>query len=71
MAIAAEDYPSSDLMCYSGGPEQPQVLFAKSTQPLFAAIQKGFSHVNSGFTQQEGLSLQDYIYGEASVMLRT
>ena len=53
--VAAGDYVSSNLMCYSSGIATmlQWAATAKSTlavQPSFAAIQKGFSLVNSGFT---------------------
>jgi len=56
--------------------EQPQVTFAAMGSHYAAssaAAQKVLSlvNVNSGFTYQQGLSLQDHIYGEASVMFRT
>jgi len=73
---AAGDYLSSNLtcMCYSGGS-----FWAASAnsilvvQPSSAAIQRGLSLLNSWFTWQQGLSLQDYIFicREASVMFRT
>ena len=52
---------SSNLICYSGGTAS------------FAAIQKEFSRVNSGFPQQLGLYHYKtiYNYGKASVMFRT
>jgi len=56
VAIAAGDYPSSNLMCYSDGSLLLQwVATAKSilaVQPSSAAIQGGLSLVNSGFTYQ-------------------
>ena len=54
VAIAAGDYPSSNLMCYSGGSLLLQwIATAKSIfaeQPSSAAIQRGLSLVNSGFS---------------------
>ena len=56
--IAAGDYVSSNLMCYSGGTATSPYMLqwaataksALSVQPSFAAIQKGFPFVNSEFT---------------------
>ena len=52
--IAAGDYPSFNLMCYSGGSLLLHwAATAKSIlaeQPSSAAIQRGLSLVNSGFT---------------------
>ena len=58
VAKAAGDYAYFNLMCYSGGTVTTSYMLqwaatAKSNlamQPSFAAIQKGFSLVNSGFT---------------------
>jgi len=54
VAIAAGDYPSFNLMCYSDGSLSLQwAATAKSilaVQPSSAAIQRGLSLVNSGFT---------------------
>ena len=38
-----------------------------AVQPSSAAVERAFSLLNSGFSNQQGSSLQDYI--EASIML--
>jgi len=54
VAIAAGDYPSSNLMCYSGGSLLLQWAATATSilavQPSSVAIQRGLFLVNSGFT---------------------
>ena len=63
VAVAAGDYPSSNLMSYSGG--------TPTSLSPFAAIQKGILSCEFKiYLTARTTPLQDYMYGEASVMFR-